>query len=155
MIFVNRSPISGIPTIDKNIGVVGSCQNFGYDRNWTSSNKNQTLRPLYNWYFCHISITKWSPNCTRTLRKCFYVVILFLGPRPIKIPIVTSTAFPGGKELSFTSWIYLLDYQYTHRHQKKQRVWYWDDFHKNVHDLAWGVLPQVDKKNLLIWILWI
>ena len=32
----------------------------------TSGNKIQINR-----YFCHITIKKWSQNCTRTIRKCF------------------------------------------------------------------------------------
>ena len=33
---------------------------FGYARNGTSVNKNPFLRPVYNRYFCHITVVKWS-----------------------------------------------------------------------------------------------
>ena len=52
----------------------------------TSGNPNQFLRPLYKWYFCHITIAKWFWNCPRTIRKCVFKDILFSGSIPIVIP---------------------------------------------------------------------
>ena len=54
----------------------GIFDNFGYARNWTSVNKNPILRPLYNIYVCHITVFKWSPNCTRTLFMICFVIEL-------------------------------------------------------------------------------
>ena len=47
--------------------------NFGYARNCTSGSGNQNPRPLYNRYFCHITIMKWSQIYTRTMRKGFFL----------------------------------------------------------------------------------
>ena len=44
----------------------------GVVRNGTSDSQNQNLRPIYNRYFCHITIIKWSQNCTRAIRKSFF-----------------------------------------------------------------------------------
>ena len=61
---------------------------FGYAKNTTSEGPRSILRPLYNRYFCHITIKKWSQICTRTIRNGFFKDILFLSSFPIVIPIV-------------------------------------------------------------------
>ena len=63
-------------------------QIFGYANNTISDGPNAILRPLYNRYLCHITIVKWSQIYTRTIRKCLFEDILFLGAFPIVIPIV-------------------------------------------------------------------
>ena len=50
------------------------------------------LRPIYNRYFCHITIEKWSQIFTGTIRNGFLKDILFLGFFPIVIPIVNLIA---------------------------------------------------------------
>ena len=50
---------------------------FEKARKRPSISPNQILRPLNNRYFCHTTIAKWSQNCTRTIRKCFFRDILF------------------------------------------------------------------------------
>ena len=69
-------------------------EKFGYARNETSSSENLNLRILYNRYFCHITIVKWSQICTRTTRKSFFEDIKFLAPFSIEIPIVTRHFYP-------------------------------------------------------------
>ena len=85
--FVDRSAISGSPQVFKNAYKTGIFKKFGYARNDTSVHKNQILRPLYNRYFCHITIKKWSRNCIRTIRKCFFCNIYFPRLFPIEISI--------------------------------------------------------------------
>ena len=44
---------------------------FGYAKNTTSGGPSSILRPLYNIYFCHVTIEKRSQICTRTIRIVF------------------------------------------------------------------------------------
>ena len=44
---------------------------FWVCQNGTFCSGNQNLRPLYNRYFCHTTIIKWSQIFTRTIRNCF------------------------------------------------------------------------------------
>ena len=93
MTFIARSPVSDISQISKNTCFSCSYLNFEYARNVNYVKKNGNMRSLCDRYFFHITITKLSPNCTRTLQEAFLDFLggLFL----IKIPIVTSTAFPA------------------------------------------------------------
>ena len=59
-------------------------------KNATSDDPSAILKLLYNRYFFHITIEKWSQISTRTIRKCLFEDILFLGAIPIVIPIVNS-----------------------------------------------------------------
>ena len=61
-----------------------------YANNTISDGPSAILRPLYNSYFCHITIEKWSPIYTRTIRKCLFKDILFLAAFSIVISIVNS-----------------------------------------------------------------
>ena len=63
-------------------------QIIGYANNTTSDGPSVILKTLYYRYFCHITIDNWSEICTRTIRKCLFEDILFLGAFPIVIPIV-------------------------------------------------------------------
>ena len=93
-IFVDRNSISGSPQVLKNAYKTGIFKKFGNARNDTSVHKIQILRPLYNRYFCHITIKKWSRNCTRTIRKCFFCNIYFFTPFPIEISITPLKKWP-------------------------------------------------------------
>ena len=85
-----RSGVFGIPKYLKNACKACYLNVFGYVKNTTFDGPTSILRPLYNRYFCHITIEKWSQICTRTIRNGFFKDILFLGLFPIVIPIVNS-----------------------------------------------------------------
>ena len=87
-----RSGVVGIPKYLKNACKAGYFNIFGCAKNTTSEGPSSILRPLYNRYFCHITIEKWSQICTRTIRNGFFKDILFLGSFPIVIPIVNLIA---------------------------------------------------------------
>ena len=69
-------------------------------KNTTSDGPTSILRPLYN--RCHITIEKWSQNCTRTITNGFFKDIHFLALFPIVVPIVNIMAIfdHEGVELS-------------------------------------------------------
>ena len=46
-------------------------QKCGYTRSDTFDHGNSNPRPLYNSYFCYITIIKWSQICQNFIRKCF------------------------------------------------------------------------------------
>ena len=52
------SRVSGITIFYKNALKTQFFEIFGYVRNGTSNSQNLNLRPLYNRYFCHITIVK-------------------------------------------------------------------------------------------------
>ena len=60
----------------------------GYARKTTSGCPSSILRPLYNIYFCHITIEKWSQICTRTIRIVFFQRYSFFGFLSYCNPIV-------------------------------------------------------------------
>ena len=66
--------------------------NFGYAKNTTSDGPTSILRPLYNGYFCHITIKRWSQICTRTIINGFFKDIQFLASFPFVIPNVNKIA---------------------------------------------------------------
>ena len=51
---------------------------LGEAKKGVSLYKIQILRPLYNRYFCHITIRRWSRICQNFSRKCFFLEIYFL-----------------------------------------------------------------------------
>ena len=83
-----KSGVVGIPKYLKNACKAGYFNIFGYAKNTTSDGPSSILRPLYNRYFCNITIEKWSRIGTRTIRKCLFENIMFLGAFPTVIPIV-------------------------------------------------------------------
>ena len=86
-IFVARTPFFSL-TPDLKIALKTAIfKYFWYARNDTSGNKNLNLRPLYDRYFCHITIIKWSQICTRIIRKYFSEDIFLGGSFPIEITI--------------------------------------------------------------------
>ena len=83
-----RSGVVGIPKYLKNACKAGYFNIFGYAKNTTSDGPSSVLRPLYNRYFYHITIEKWSQICTKTIRNGFFKDIQMLALFPIVIPIV-------------------------------------------------------------------
>ena len=65
---------------------------FGYAKNTTHDGPSSILKPLYNRYFGHITIEKWSQICTMTIRNGIFKDILFLGLFSIVFPIVNLIA---------------------------------------------------------------
>ena len=98
-ICIDKSPFSGLAILFENALKTEFIERFGCARNGTSSSGNQNLTPPYNIYFCHITIVKWSQICTWTVRKCFFVDILFLAPFPIEISIVTQKFYTHRKKI--------------------------------------------------------
>ena len=97
-IFVARTPFFSL-TPDFKIALKTAIFKInGYARNGTSVHKNQFLRPLYNRYFCHITIIKWCRISKKSIRKCFFRDILILGPFSIKFPIVAFKIYHHRKE---------------------------------------------------------
>ena len=100
-IFVDGTPFFG-PTPDFEIALKTAIfKIFGYARNGTSVNKNPFLRPLYNRYFCHITIVKWSRIIQKSIKKCIFLDILILGPFSIKFLTVTLKIYQHRKEKSY------------------------------------------------------
>ena len=64
--------VVGIPKYLKNACKAGYFNIFGYAKNTTSDGSTSILRPLYNRYFCHITMEKWSQICTRTIKNGFF-----------------------------------------------------------------------------------
>ena len=87
-----RSGVVGIPKYLKNACKAGYFDIFGYAKNTTSNGPSSILRPLYNRYFGHITIEKWSQICTTTIRNGIFKDILFLGSFPIVFSIVNFIA---------------------------------------------------------------
>ena len=84
--------VVGIPKYLKNACKSGYFKVFGYAKNTTFEGSSSILKPLYNRYFCHITIEKCSQICTRTIRNGFFKDILFLGLFPIVTPIINFIA---------------------------------------------------------------
>ena len=71
-IFVAGSVISGIPKLKKK-SVFSIILNLRVgQKSSLYPKKSPILRPLYNRYFCHISIIKWSRICQNSTRKCVF-----------------------------------------------------------------------------------
>ena len=70
-IFVDGNAFFGLPYDLKIILRTAILQIFGDARTDTSGHKNPFLRPLYNWYFCHITIVKWSHIYKKMHQKVF------------------------------------------------------------------------------------
>ena len=66
-----RNDVVGIPKYLKNTCKAGYFNICGYAKNFTYEGPSSILRPLYNRYFCHITIEKWSQICTRTSEMVF------------------------------------------------------------------------------------
>ena len=127
-----RSGVFGIAKIVKITCFACIFQIFGYANNTTSDGPSAILRPLYNRYFCHITIKKWSLIYTRTIRKCLFKDILFLGAFPILIPIVNSISNLDheGVELSCWNFSWLIT-------APKDPI-------KNISRLVWMILTNID-----------
>ena len=67
-----------------------------------SAQKSLILRPLYNRYFCHITIIKWSRTCQNSTGKYFFVEIFFNETFYIKFTIkaVRAKVKDGSKMVS-------------------------------------------------------
>ena len=87
---------------------IGLLQKIWYARNNTSGKQILIMKPLYNIYFCHITIIKWFQNCTRIIMKCFFGEIYYLGSFLNRIPIILSnsntinTTIPIGSNQMFS-----------------------------------------------------
>ena len=105
-----RSGVVGIPKYLKNVCKAGYFNFFGYVKNTNSDGPISIPRPLYNRYFCPITIKKWSQICTRTIKNGFFKDILFFGLFPIVIPIVNLIANLDreGDELSLWNFLWLI-----------------------------------------------
>ena len=104
-----RSGVFGIAKHVKITCFACICQLFGYANNNTSDSPSVILRPFYDRYFCHITIEKWSHICTRTITKCLFEDILFLGAFPIVIPNVSiSNLDHEGVELLCWNFLWLI-----------------------------------------------
>ena len=71
-IFVNGSAISGIPIYFENCCFQCNFKIWGRPKKGSSVHKNQFLRPLYDRYFCHITIVKWSRIIHKSIKKCVF-----------------------------------------------------------------------------------
>jgi len=71
-IFVDGNAFFGLPFDLKNTLKTAILQIFGDARAGTSGHKNPFLRPLYNRYFCHITIVKWSQIYKKIHQKVFF-----------------------------------------------------------------------------------
>ena len=60
--------------------------------------KNPFLRPLYNRYFCHITIIKWSQIYKKFYQKVFFSRYFFWDPFPIKFLIMTFKTYQHRKQ---------------------------------------------------------
>ena len=72
-----RNGVVGIPKYLKNACKQVIFDNFGNAKNTTSEGPTSILRPLYDWYFCHITIERWSQIFTMTIRNGFFKNMLF------------------------------------------------------------------------------
>ena len=99
--FFDGSAISGTPKYFENFRFQCNIKIWGWAKKGISVHKNHVLRPLYNIYFCHITIVKWSRINKKTIRKCIFGDIFILGLFPIKFPIVTLKTYHHRKEKSY------------------------------------------------------
>ena len=101
MIFVDGSAISGTPKYLENCRFQCNFKIWGWAEKGISVHKNHVLRPLYNRYFCHITIVKWSRINKKSIRKCILWDTFILGLFSIKFPIVTLKTYHHRKEKSY------------------------------------------------------
>ena len=73
---------------------------------------------------------------TRTIKKCLFEDILFLGAIPNVIPIVYSISNLNHEGVKLLFWIFFLVDQCTKRHNKNHQPTS-DDFNKNWHTLVY------------------
>ena len=86
------SGIVGIPKYLKYACKAGYTNMFGYAKNTTSDGPSSILRPLYNRYFCPITVEKWSQICTWTIKNGSFKDFMFFGLFPTVIPIINLIA---------------------------------------------------------------
>ena len=99
-----RSGVFGIPKYLKNACKAGYFNFFGYVKNTTSDGPTSILRALYNRYFCHFTIEKWSQICTMTIINDFFKDIKFLALFHIVIPIVNIIANFDHERVELSPW---------------------------------------------------
>ena len=100
-IFVYGSAISGIPKYFENCRFQFNFKIWGRPKKGSSVHKNQFLRPLYNRYFCHITIVKWCRIIQKSIKKYIFLDIFILGPFSIKFPTVVLKIYQHRKEKSY------------------------------------------------------
>ena len=99
--FVYGSAISGIPKYFENCRFQCNFKIWGRLKKRRSVYKNPFLRPLYNRYFCHITIVKWSWIIQKSIKKCNFWDIFILGPFSIRFSTVTLNIYQHRKEKSY------------------------------------------------------
>ena len=75
-IFVDGSAISGTPNYFENCRFQYNFKIWGWAGKGISVHKNHVLRPLYNWYLCHITIVKWSWINKKSIIKCIWDIFI-------------------------------------------------------------------------------
>ena len=100
-IFVYGSAISGIPKYFENCRFQCNFKIWGWPKKGRSVHKNQFLRPLYNRYFCHITIVKLSWIIQKSIKKCVFWDIFILDPFSIKFPTATLKIYQHRNEKSY------------------------------------------------------
>ena len=96
-IFVARSVFSGIPMFLGNCHFQCKFEIIGQAKKGLSVQKSPILRPLYNRYFCQITIIKWSRIHQNSTRKCFFGDIFSKYPFSIIFPIIAARALRQGE----------------------------------------------------------
>ena len=132
-----RSGFVGITKyIFLNAGKAGYFNLFVNAKNTTSDGPSSILRPLYNSYFCHFTIEKWSQICTRTIRNGFFQGYSVLGSFTIVIPIVNSMSNLDneGVELLLWNFLWLIN-------APKDTI-------KNISQHVWMFLTKIDTPYL-------
>ena len=103
-----RSGVIGIPKYLKNVCKACYFNIFDFAKNTASDCTTSILRPLYENYFCHIAIEKWSQIFTRTIRNGFFKDIQFLASFSIVIPIVNIISNLDHEGVELSPWNFLL-----------------------------------------------
>ena len=83
-ICVAGSVISGISTF---LGFQYYFKIIGQAKKGVSVHNNPILRPLYDRYFCHISIIKWFQICQNSIKKNFFGEIFCFAFTPMYFPL--------------------------------------------------------------------
>ena len=150
-----RSGVAGIPKYLKNTCKAGYFNIFGCAKKTTSEDSSSILRPLYNRYFCHITIEKQSQIGTSTIRnglQGYSVFGLFYYCNP-------HCKF-NCKFRQWRSWAIMLKFfvtdQCTKRHNKNCKPACFDVLDKNWHALLdihrqGDLLRSIDK---IYWVWW-
>ena len=79
-------PVLAYPNFWKISVFNANLKSYGRPKKGLSVQKSPILRPLYNRYFCHITIIKWSRICRNSTRKCFFGDIFSTYPFSIIFP---------------------------------------------------------------------